>query len=58
VDHTITFEADSQGRPEPEGVMNPGRPDHVVASCACGHSWKLKGIRQIIQLEQQPGTSP
>ena len=53
--HAIIFEADEQGRPSKEGDAVPGTPrGGVLAKCACGHEWWLRGVLQITHLEQQP----
>ena len=50
-----TFEADAQGRPEQEGHHSHGDLLYVVAECACGNKWRVRGVTQIINIEMQAG---
>jgi len=52
--HTIEFEADKEGFPSDTGYLNPGNPYRVTARCSkCGYNWRLRGVGQITDLEQQ-----
>lgn len=49
------FEADDQGRPSEVGDVQPGIPRGMVfASCSCGRTWRLRGVRQITEMERSP----
>jgi hypothetical protein len=52
--HGITFAADEKGRPAREGILFEGNPYKVIAVCRCGKRWKLRGVKQIVELQQQP----
>lgn len=54
IGHSIQFAADLKGRPAKEGYMGEGSPFKVIATCRCGRSWKLRGVTQITELQQQP----
>ena len=52
--HSIEFEAQSDGRPEANGeLIGVGDPEYVLATCRCGHQWKLRGVSQITGLKQK-----
>lgn len=43
------------GRIDPEGWNTHGHIREVLATCApCGHTWKLRGVTQIWDLEGYP----
>lgn len=52
--HAIIFEADQLGRwtERVEQTERGARAVAVFARCACGHEWKLRGVRQITDLQQ------
>lgn len=52
--HGISFPADEAGRPAKEGYLFEGGPYKVIAVCRCGKRWTLRGVSQIVELEQQP----
>ena len=56
--HAIIFEADHLGRPTErvEQTERDAKAVAVFALCSCGHEWRLRGVRQIIQL--QPSEEP
>lgn len=31
----------------------PGDPHHVEAECGCGHRWRLRGVRQLTDLQDK-----
>lgn len=39
------------GQRQAEGFHTVGAVERVEAVCSCGHRWKLRGIRQIIDLD-------
>lgn len=50
----MSFEASADGTPDPEGILCEGEPTGVViAECACGHSWRLRGVSQITDLRPE-----
>lgn len=49
--HVILFEIPARGQRYEEGFLQEGTPVGVKAKCACGHTWMLRGIRQIIDLD-------
>lgn len=53
-----TRDADSNGKPEKEGINSEGDSDHVTAHCGCGHAWKLRGLRHMGQVEERFGIPP
>lgn len=53
--HYIYFETDKKtglwdGK---DGICNPGEPDSVWGVCDCGKKWKLRNIKQIIEIEHE-----
>jgi hypothetical protein len=47
---TMSFDARPGLRAE-EGFHMAGDVERVEAICGCGHRWKLRGVRQIIDLD-------
>lgn len=46
--HTIEWGVVDGGLDGTEGLLKPGDPNKVVATCkACGHRWTLRGVLQI-----------
>ena len=54
---TLSFEARLGQRAE-EGFHNSGDILSVSAVCACGHRWKLRGVRQITDLDERQKRGP
>ena len=50
--HTIRFDFDGQAR-SAEGSLHDGYPHHVDAECRCGNRWRLRGVRQIVDLDEE-----
>lgn len=50
--------ADEAGKPEAEGTNSEGYSTRVEASCTCGHSWRLRGITHMGQVEERFGIMP
>ena len=50
----IQFDTDDSGKPLEHGsLVGDSDPDHVLAHCnTCDHYWRLRGVRQITELEQ------
>lgn len=44
--------ADETGKPEVEGANSEGYSTRVEAACTCGHSWRLRGITHMGQVEE------
>lgn len=49
--HGLHFDYDGQQR-SAEGICMTGDPAGVIARCECGHSWALRGITQITDLDR------
>lgn len=52
---TMQFCVTQDGRfREAEGIQEAGDVDHVIASCACGHRWRVRGAVQVTGLDIGP----
>jgi hypothetical protein len=51
--HIIEFSV-KNGMVDQEGNKEMGDPDHVVAVCGCGHTWRVRGISQITEILSDP----
>ncbi len=52
---TMSFDTRA-GVPESEGYKHDGYPSgKVVAECACGHEWRVRGVSQVTQLAGYEG---
>jgi hypothetical protein len=54
VGHTIQFSVKKDLVIDREGNFEPGYSDHVTASCQFGHTWRIKGISCVSELDGYP----
>jgi hypothetical protein len=50
--NTVRFGAE-KGFRDSSGYLVEGGAHHVEATCSCGKTWKLKGVRQVTDLDRQ-----
>ena len=51
--HALEFDADEMGYASEEGYTSEGHPICVIATCPNGHSWRLRGVKQITELQKE-----
>lgn len=52
INHAATFDYYSGGYRSAIGELTPGRPYCVEATCDCGYKWRLRGVQQITDLDE------
>ena len=53
-EHRVSYSVDNNGLPDIcECWEHEGDPYYVSARCECGHDWKIRGVRQIRELNSK-----